>query len=247
MGKRMAQRKKYYAVSRGLSPGIYDSWSGPGGAEEQIRGFSGALYRGFASLAEAQQWLKNPLPASAAPSPVGSTGPAAAIREALQDGITVYTDGGCLGNPGPGGYGVVLIEGTRRTEMAGGYRWTTNNRMELMACIEALKAVPAGAVVTLYSDSRYVVNGINRGWARRWRANHWMRTPSEAAENSDLWAGLLELCDARNVRFVWVHGHSGQRENERCDALAKAAAEGPDLLEDLAYTRGDRRIGGHVP
>ncbi len=239
----MAQRKKFYVVSRGFTPGIYDRWFGPGGAEEQVRGFSGALYRGFVSLAEANEWLKNPLPASASPSS-GSKTPAADISEALQEGLTVYTDGGCLGNPGPGGYGVVLIEGTKRTETAGGYRWTTNNRMELTACIEALKALPAGAVGTLHSDSRYVVNGINRGWARRWRANRWMRRPGAVAENSDLWAELLALCDTRNVRFVWVHGHSGHAENERCDALAKAAAEGPHLREDLAYTRRGRHIEG---
>jgi ribonuclease HI len=153
----------------------------------------------------------------------------------------VFTDGGCLGNPGPGGYGVIIIAGETRIELAEGFRLTTNNRMEMMACLAALRALPPPSDIILHSDSRYVINGINKGWARRWRADRWMRTRSEPAENSDLWAQLLDLCDSHRVRFVWVHGHTGQRENERCDALAGAAAAGPDLKEDLAYVQGRTR------
>jgi ribonuclease HI len=237
----MQKSKKYYAVARGFQPGIYTSWPGPGGAEGQIRGFAGALFKGFASLAEAQHWLENPISSRAesvklkalnAPSP-GSAPPKR---------ITIYTDGGCQGNPGPGGYGVIIIDGEKRMELARGFRLTTNNRMELMACIAALEALKTGDEAILHSDSRYVVNSINKGWARKWHANHWMRTKSEAAENSDLWARLLELCDRCRVAFAWVHGHTGQPENERCDELAKTAAEGPDLQDDQAYTQGRTRV-----
>jgi ribonuclease HI len=241
----MGQPKKYYAVARGLQPGIYATWFGPEGAEVQIRGFAGALYRGFPSRSEAERWLANPVYAASSPKGARGTPPVAHVPAPGK--IAVYTDGGCRGNPGPGGYGVIIVEGDRRTELAGGFRLTTNNRMELMACIEALKALPAGAGadVTLYSDSRYVVNGISKGWARKWRTNRWMRTKSEAAENSDLWAALLELCEKRRVAFVWVHGHAGHEGNERCDELATSAAQGPDLPEDRAYVEGRTRMPGH--
>ena len=239
----MGKSGKYYAVVRGVKPGIYTAWFGPEGAEEQIRGFAGALYKGFASLAEARQWLKNPVSArptsgktralNTLPSPPVSPGK-----------IVIYTDGGCHGNPGPGGYGVIIITGNERIELAEGFRLTTNNRMELMACIAALKALKAPSDVILHSDSLYVVNGISKGWARRWRANRWMRTKSEAAGNSDLWAQLLDLCDLNRVEFVWVHGHAGQPENERCDELATAAAQGADLKEDQAYVQGRTSVAG---
>jgi ribonuclease HI len=238
----MGKAQKYYAVARGIRPGIYTAWFGPGGAEEQIRGFSGALYKKFASLPEAERWLDHPTSATAAS---GKTTPLAFPAPDPPAGqIVVYTDGGCRGNPGPGGYGVIIIAGETRTELAEGFRLTTNNRMEMMACLAALKALKTPADVILHSDSRYVINGINKGWARKWRANDWMRTRSEAAENSDLWAQLLDLCDARRVRFVWVHGHAGQMENERCDELAGAAAVGDDLKEDLAYVQGRTRTQG---
>jgi len=236
----MVKSRTYYAVARGIKPGIYTAWSGTGGAEEQVRGFAGAHYRKFASLAAAERWLKNPISAAAVS---GKTPPFALPASDLAQGrIVLYTDGGCRGNPGPGGYGVIIVTGESRIELAEGFRLTTNNRMEMMACVAALKALKTPADVILYSDSRYVIDGINKGWARRWRANRWMRTRSEAAENSDLWSQLLDLCDTHRVRFVWVRGHAGQTENERCDALAGAAAAGPDLMEDLAYARGRTRI-----
>jgi ribonuclease HI len=239
--KRMGTQKKYYAVSRGFLPGIYTAWYGPRGAEEQVRGYAGAIYKGFTTLSEAQQWIES---AGGSSQSASSRSPSKIADEPgpLHERIVIYTDGGCMGNPGPGGYGAIILDGERRTELSRGFRMTTNNRMELMACIAALDTLKNPAEVLLHSDSRYVVNGIGKGWASRWRANGWMRTKSEAAENADLWEKLLDQCSVHRVRFVWVHGHAGDRENERCDRLANDAAQGPDLQEDHAYVQGRTRI-----
>ena len=129
----------------------------------------------------------------------------------------------------------MIIGGNKRTEISQGYRLTTNNRMELMACIAALKSLKTRGEVVLHSDSQYVVKGFEKGWAKRWRSNGWMRTKTEAAENADLWSELLALCDSRPVSFVWVRGHAGNTENERCDRLATQAVLGVDLQEDSGY------------
>jgi ribonuclease HI len=149
--------------------------------------------------------------------------------------VTIYTDGACLGNPGPGGYGVVLLYGNHRKELSGGYRRTTNNRMELIAAIKGLAALKQPCDVQLFSDSEYVVNAIEKGWARRWRANGWYRQNKKLAENRDLWEKLLTLCDRHQVRFQWIKGHAGHAENERCDELAVEAAQQPNLPEDPGY------------
>ena len=149
--------------------------------------------------------------------------------------VTIYTDGACKRNPGPGGYGVVLIDGEHRRELSGGYRRTTNNRMELMGPIRGLAALSQSCRVTLYSDSRYVVNGIEKGWAKRWRAKEWMRNKQEGAINPDLWGKLLDLCEIHEVEFRWVKGHTGNRENERCDRLAVQATRQDDLPPDEGY------------
>jgi len=149
--------------------------------------------------------------------------------------VTIYTDGACLGNPGPGGYGVVMICGEKRKELSGGYRRTTNNRMEIMAAIEGLRALSRPCRVTLYTDSQYLCNSIMQGWARRWRANGWRRNAKERAINPDLWALLLNLCDYHKVTFEWVRGHAGDAENERCDRLSVAAANAKDLPPDPGY------------
>ncbi len=230
----MGKPKKYYAVVRGRHPGIYSAWFGAAGAEAQIRNYPGARYKGFAFLEEAREWMESP-EHTRAPSRRKTPPPPPESSGETPEGIVMYTDGACRGNPGPGGYGAVILEGDQRTEMAEGYRLTTNNRMELLACIAALESLKAPASVALHSDSSYVVNGISKGWARKWRANNWMRTPREKARNADLWARLLDLCDRHRVRFVWVRGHAGNPENERCDALATGAAAGPDLLEDPEY------------
>ncbi|MCX8043505.1 MAG: ribonuclease HI [Desulfobacterota bacterium] len=245
----MASRKKYYAVVRGRKTGIFTVWEGPEGAAAQVRGFSGACYKGFATREEAEAWFA----AQKGNSPdhlkkterrikkAASLRSAAAASHATRDAVEIYTDGGCLNNPGPGGYGVVIIEGNKRRELSGGYRLTTNNRMELKACIEGLRAVPETATVRIYSDSQYLVNAMNRGWARKWRARNWKRSGSAPVENSDLWEQLLSLCETRTVSFIWIKGHAGTQENERCDRLAAAAMSRRNLPPDSAYEAGTTR------
>lgn len=149
--------------------------------------------------------------------------------------VVIYTDGACLGNPGPGGYGVVLKHTRRRKELSGGYRLTTNNRMELLAAIVALEALKQLCRVTLSSDSKYVVDAMKLGWAERWRANGWKRNKRDDAENPDLWARLLRLCERHDVTFRWVKGHADDPDNERCDELAKEAAARAGLSVDEGY------------
>ena len=136
--------------------------------------------------------------------------------------VTIYTDGACSGNPGPGGWGAILIYGEHEKEISGGLPQTTNNRMELTGVIEALQQLKRPCTVELYTDSQYIVNAINQGWAVRWRANGWMRNKKEAALNPDLWQKLLELTELHQVTFHWVKGHASNEYNNRCDALAVA-------------------------
>ncbi|MGD9201024.1 MAG: ribonuclease HI [Chitinispirillia bacterium] len=149
--------------------------------------------------------------------------------------VTIYTDGACKGNPGPGGYGAVLLYGNHRKELSAGYRLTTNNRMELLAAIKGLSELKSKCKVNLYSDSRYLVDSMTKGWVRRWKANNWMRNKNECAQNHDLWKELLNLCDEHIVRFIWVRGHKGNIENERCDILAVNASTGTRLLVDRNF------------
>ncbi|MEI7812063.1 MAG: ribonuclease HI [Ignavibacteria bacterium] len=149
--------------------------------------------------------------------------------------VIIYTDGGCLGNPGPGGYGAVVIYKDRRKELSGGYRLTTNNRMEITGAIEALSALKDKCRVTLYTDSQYLVNSIMKGWARKWKANGWKRNKTDLAVNIDLWEKLLKLLENHEVEFRWVKGHAGHAENERCDVLAKQSASEKNLPEDAGY------------
>ena len=150
--------------------------------------------------------------------------------------IVIYTDGACTGNPGKGGYGAVIIDGDRRQELSGGYQLTTNNRMEMMAAIAALESLKSNSKVKLHSDSKYIVDAVIKGWAKKWQANGWRRNKKEMAKNPDLWQELLDLCKIHDVEFVWVKGHAGIRENERCDRLAVTAAHGSNLAVDRGYT-----------
>jgi ribonuclease HI len=156
-------------------------------------------------------------------------------QRSLSKEVIIYTDGACIGNPGRGGYGVVLLSSGNRRELSGGFRLTTNNRMELLAAIEGLGALTERSAVTLHSDSRYVVNAMELGWAHKWRANAWHRTKTSLASNHDLWMRLIELAEVHDVAFRWVPGHAGVLENERCDRLAVAAANSHDLPVDVGY------------
>ncbi|MBM6920422.1 ribonuclease HI [Phocea massiliensis] len=138
----------------------------------------------------------------------------------MNDLVTIYTDGACSGNPGPGGWGVILSYKGHKKELSGGERQTTNNRMELTAVIEGLSALTRPCRVNVVTDSKYVVDAITLGWARKWRAQGWMRNKKEKALNPDLWETLLDLLDRHEVTFTWVKGHAGHPENERCDELA---------------------------
>jgi ribonuclease HI len=149
--------------------------------------------------------------------------------------VIIYTDGSALGNPGPGGYGAVLRYGEHARELSGGFRRTTNNRMEILAAVEALRALNEPCIVTLHSDSQYLVNAISKGWVKRWQAKNWMRNKDERALNVDLWQQLLPLLEKHNVTFVWVRGHVGNPDNERCDVLAKQAATQTKLPPDVVY------------
>lgn len=139
--------------------------------------------------------------------------------------VNLYTDGACRGNPGPGGWGAILEYKGIEKELSGGENPTTNNRMELSAAIMGLRALNEPCEVTLTSDSKYLVDGISKGWAKSWRDKGWKKSDGSAALNPDLWAELLALFDKHKVELVWVKGHAGHPKNERCDALATAYAD----------------------
>lgn len=149
--------------------------------------------------------------------------------------VIIYTDGAAEPNPGPGGYGVVMLAGKHRKELSGGFRRTTNNRMELMGVIVGLEALTKPCRVTLFSDSKYVVDSVERGSVHRWKKNNWFRTKTDKAKNADLWARFLDVFEKHVVKFKWVKGHAGVPENERCDELAVAAAQSGNLSPDVGY------------
>lgn len=149
--------------------------------------------------------------------------------------VKIYTDGACSGNPGKGGFGVILNFNGITKELSEGYANTTNNRMEILAAIKGLEALKERCAVTLYSDSKYLVDAINQGWVKKWQKNNWMRTKSEKAKNVDLFTRLINLIDKHEVEFVWVKGHAGHLENERCDHLATSAILKENLLIDEGF------------
>ncbi|MFN2355454.1 MAG: ribonuclease HI [Desulfopila sp.] len=236
-------KKKWYAVKKGVKPGVYQSWAE---TEAQVKGYSGAVFKGFTSEAEARQWFagnssetgSGPKTTAAAKSKTAAA-PKKKVFEYPQPRsgeLVIYTDGGAINNPGPGGFGAVLLSATGEKELCAGYRYTTNNRMELTACIVALQHVEEGCrSITLYSDSSYVVNGITKGWAKKWRRSGWIKSDKKKVLNQDLWEELLCLAEKYNVDFRWVRGHAGNPLNERCDRLAVQSARGADLLVDHGY------------
>ena len=149
--------------------------------------------------------------------------------------VDIYTDGACSGNPGKGGYGVVMLYNGARKELSAGYKRTTNNRMEVLAVIKGLEALKERCRVNLYSDSKYVVDAVSKGWAKKWKANGWKKADKTKALNVDLWERLLSLLEYHEVNFIWVKGHADNKENERCDFLARMAIESGNLCEDKNY------------
>jgi len=241
------KKKSIYVVINGRKPGIYSKWFGVGETAEQVEGFPEAIYKGFYTREEAINWLKEfPLETllKLAPNLVEyldertDTSPTLAetIDELLKsEKVVIFTDGSTNPNTGAGGYGVILKYKDKVKELSGGFRKTTNNRMEIIACIEGLRALKKKSDVVVFSDSQYVVNSISKGWAKKWQAQNWMRNDKEKAENTDLWAQLLELCNHHNVEFRWVKGHNGTKENERCDQLALEATQKRNLPADEGF------------
>jgi ribonuclease HI len=245
----MVTKKNFYAVFKGRRPGIYTSWFGDNGAFSQVNKYPGAIYEGFSTKEEAEKFLsrnQDEKPAPVRPltqQPLFEDKKSAAENNGEEslaapgDRVLIHTDGGALNNPGPGGYGAVIEDGERRIELSGGYRRTTNNRMELMACIKALEYLDKPSNVTLYSDSRYVVDAVSKGWADKWRKNGWMRNKGDIAMNADLWERLLDLLRRHRVDFKWVRGHSGHPENERCDELVRMESAKTGLPADENYEK----------
>jgi ribonuclease HI len=226
-------KKKFYAVAVGRSTGIYTDWAT---AEKQVKGFAAAKFKSFPTRAEAEAWLKSPVYVKKEQRPRQETGSAAPQLQCDPAAIIVYTDGGSINNPGPGGYGVVIERAGERQEISGGFRHTTNNRMEMMAAIVGLRELRnCGKKVFLYSDSSYLVNGITKGWAKKWRSKGWRKGDGEPVLNIDLWKELLELLDGVDVLFNWVKGHAGNELNERCDRLAVSAARQAEMVADVVY------------
>ena len=149
--------------------------------------------------------------------------------------VTIYTDGACSGNPGPGGYGVILMKGAHKKELSAGYQHTTNNRMEIMAVIAGLESLKNPCQVTIYSDSKYVIDSITKGWVYGWQKKGWIKADKKTAVNVDLWKRLLALLAKHQVTFVWVKGHADNPYNNRCDELAVSATKGSTLLVDAGF------------
>lgn len=236
-------KKKVYAVFQGHEPGIYDSWDT---ASAQVKGFKGAQYKSFPSPEAAIEWLRECVLKAKDPvdqhlieliktqndSVEVATGEAVS---ATDDRIIIHTDGGASPNPGVGGYGVVLQKGKLRKELSAGYQFTTNNRMEMLAVIVALKALNDPSRVTLHTDSKYVVDSITKRWVYGWKQRGWKKSDGQRPENVDLWQELLPLLELHTVKFVWVKGHAGNQENERCDALVAEARKSKHLHIDHGY------------
>ena len=232
---------KFYAVAKGRKTGIFTSWPE---AERQVKGFAGARFKSFKTKEEALAFLKNPSYKTSGTSSKNFNSasntkkngqPQTSKQDYPENAVMVYTDGGAIGNPGPGGYGVVFDTGET---FCGGFNLTTNNRMELLAVIKALEALEGETrPICLHSDSRYVVNGVTKNWAESWRRRGWKKSDGSPAMNPDLWQQLLALLENLDVRFFWVKGHAGNPLNEKCDQLANSTARTSGLPDDTGYLK----------
>ncbi|RLB92100.1 MAG: ribonuclease HI [Deltaproteobacteria bacterium] len=233
---------KYYAVAQGRKTGIFTTWTE---TEQQVRGFANAIFKSFKTRQEAETFLKNPS-FSPGPPKKGSNKIRSdklqrvypSVEDYPKNTIVVYTDGGAIGNPGPGGYGVVIQD---RKELFGGYNLTTNNRMELKAVMVAMEALEGEKnPIVLHSDSKYVINGLTKGWAQNWKKRNWVKSDGKPAMNADMWARLLELQAGLDITFKWVKGHAGDPLNERCDELANKTARNKNMPDDRGYLKSIR-------
>ena len=231
---------KFYAVARGRKTGIFTSWPE---AERQVKGVAGARFKSFKTKQDALAFLENPSYTKSVSSTKKldcapkkkKTGHQPANYEYPDNAVVVYTDGGAIGNPGPGGYGVVFKTGET---FSGGFNLTTNNRMELLAVIVAFEALEGESrPICLHSDSRYVVNGITKNWAKGWKSRGWKKSDGTPAMNPDLWQRLLDLLPDLDARLIWVKGHAGNPLNEACDHLANSTARMPGLPDDTGYLK----------
>lgn len=228
--------KKIYAVKVGRQTGLFSTWAE---CEAQVKGFTGAKFKGFSSKKEAEDWLSGKAAKEGAAGSTAqkkySSGSAArgkgrmesAAEPETETDYIIYTDGSCLRNPdGPGGWAAVIIDtGTGEIrELHEGSPSTTNNRMELSAAIGALSAIEDGTTVALYTDSQYMKNAFTRNWLRNWKRNGWKTSQGTDVLNKDLWLRLDELFGRHQVFFRWVKGHAGNTYNERCDVLARSEA-----------------------
>ena len=213
--------KKFYAVKRGRKTGLYTVWAE---CAAQVKGFQGAVYKGFMTEEEARAWLGGADARTKEPRAAAEM----AAPSAPDADYIIHTDGSCLRNPGGAGGWAAVIETTATgtvEEKSGGDPETTNNRMELTAALMALSAVPEGARVALYTDSQYLKNAFTKFWLPAWKKRGWKKADGEPVLNQDLWVQLDAAFAARQVQFHWVKGHAGNPRNERCDALARAEAE----------------------
>ncbi|MBK1830869.1 ribonuclease HI [Verrucomicrobiaceae bacterium R5-34] len=153
--------------------------------------------------------------------------------------ITIYTDGSSRGNPGPGGYGTLLIYQGHRKELSGGFAKTTNNRMEILAALTGLESLREPCRITVYSDSKYVIDAMDKGWIHGWKKKGWSRGPNKPLKNADLWKRMSAAVQGHKVSWKWVKGHAGHPENERCDALATNAADQRGNPVDRGFVEGD--------
>lgn len=227
-------KKKFYAVAVGRAQGVFTDWAT---TESHVKGFAGAKYKSFPTESEARAWVSDPVYAQK-PAKTGKTASKYSAPQVTidSDDIVIYTDGGAINNPGPGGYGVVIEKGGDRQEFSGGFRLTTNNRMEMTGAIVALEELGETAKkIHLFSDSSYLVNGVQKGWAKKWKAKGWKKSDGQPAVNKDLWQRVLDLLDLADVSFHWVKGHAGNELNERCDRLAVAAARNSPKAIDAGY------------
>ena len=213
--------KKFYAVKRGRKTGLYTVWAE---CAAQVKGFQGAVYKGFMTEEEARAWLGGADARTEQPRAAAEM----AEPSAPDADYIIHTDGSCLRNPGGAGGWAAVIETTATgavEEKSGGAPETTNNRMELTAALMALSAVPEGARVALYTDSQYLKNAFTKFWLPAWKKRGWKKADGEPVLNQDLWVQLDAAFAARQVQFHWVKGHAGNPRNERCDALARMEAE----------------------